>query len=80
MTDARVRCMDCGLDYEQYPLDVVLKKAQWLLIHPDDGGVLCANCIVGRAAKLPRVINLSVQITFAEDFDADPSLVEPRNP
>jgi hypothetical protein len=61
--------MDCGLDYGQYPLDVVLKKEQWLLIHPDDGGVLCANCIVERASRLQAVINLSVRITFARDFD-----------
>lgn len=61
--------MDCGLDYGQYPLDVVLSKEQWLLIHPDDGGVLCGNCIVARAAKLPSVINLTVRITFAADFN-----------
>jgi hypothetical protein len=67
---AALCCMDCALDYEHdFPLDVVLTKEQWLLIHPADGGVLCANCIVKRASKLPHVINLSARITFASDFD-----------
>ena len=72
-----VRCMDCGLDYEHdFPLDVVLTKEQWLLIHPQDGGVLCGNCIVKRAAKLPHVINLTATIKFASDFD---DVAEPSN-
>lgn len=50
-----VRCLDCGLRYEDFPLDVVLPRGQWLLIHPADDGVLCARCIVVRAAKLPGV-------------------------
>ena len=64
-----ISCMDCGLDYTQYPMDVVLKREQWLLIHPEDGGCLCANCIVARASKLPGVINLTARITFGSDFD-----------
>jgi len=46
-------CLDCGLPYEQFPLDVLLPRAQWLLIHPTDHGLLCAACIVKRAAALP---------------------------
>lgn len=45
-------CMDCGLDYDKFPLDVILPRSQWLEIHPADGGLLCAQCIVGRAAKI----------------------------
>ena len=33
-------CLDCGLDYyRDFPLDVLLPRAQWLLIHPADHGV-----------------------------------------
>lgn len=70
MTDKTtpVSCLDCGADYAAVPMDVVLSKAQWLLLNPDDGGVLCPSCLVARAAKLPGAINLTARITFAEDF------------
>ena len=60
-------CLDCGLPYAAFPLDTVLSDAQWRLIHPDDGGVLCAGCIVTRAARLPGVIVVSARIIFAAD-------------
>lgn len=47
-----LRCMDCGMLYSEFGLDTVLPNAQWMAIHSADGGVLCANCIVKRAAKL----------------------------
>jgi len=48
-----LRCMDCGKPYADFPLDVVLPRGQWLAIHPDENGVLCAACIVERAARVP---------------------------
>jgi hypothetical protein len=63
-----VKCLDCGTDYAAtMALDLALPRAQWLLIHPSDGGVLCANCMLGRAARLPGVINVTGLITFAAD-------------
>ncbi len=48
-----VKCLDCGLPYEELGLDLVLPDEQWLLIHPEGlHGILCANCIVKRAEKL----------------------------
>jgi hypothetical protein len=49
-------CMDCGLPYSEFPLDVILPRPQWLEIHPDEHGLLCAHCIVKRAALVPGVI------------------------
>src|SRR3990167_10209957 len=46
-------CLDCGLAYEDFPLDVVLPRGQWLMINPSEHGVLCAACIVKRAATIP---------------------------
>lgn len=43
-------CLDCGLPYEQFLIDVLLPRSQWLIIHPDEHGVLCARCIVRRVA------------------------------
>jgi hypothetical protein len=40
------------------------------MIHPDDGGVLCPNCMVERASKLPHVINITGRIMFAKNFDS----------
>jgi hypothetical protein len=48
-------CLDCGLPYVQFPLDVILPRPQWLEIHSEDNGLLCASCIVARAAKVPGV-------------------------
>lgn len=49
-------CLDCGLPYAAFPLDVNLPRAQWLAIHPEgEDGLLCAACIVARAATLPGV-------------------------
>jgi hypothetical protein len=58
-------CLDCGLPYSQFPLDVVLPRAQWLAIHPDEHGVLCAGCIVKRAATVAgaTVVHAVIEIT-----------------
>lgn len=44
-------CLDCGLPYSDFPLDLLLPRSQWLEIHPEDGGLLCAACIVRRIAE-----------------------------
>ena len=62
-----VKCMDCGKPYADFGLDTTLPDEQWLRIHPDDGGVLCANCIVERASKLPHVIAIRAVIEFTEE-------------
>lgn len=51
----RVKCLDCGLPYADFPIDVVLPDEQWRAItgRTDGGGILCAGCIVARGARLP---------------------------
>ncbi len=51
-----VVCMDCGMSYLDFGVDVVLSDEQWALVSGrDDGsGILCAACIVKRAAKLEQ--------------------------
>lgn len=63
--DNRLTCMDCSAVYEEFPLDTTLPDEQWRRIHPRDGGVLCASCIVKRAAKLPNVVAVRAVIEFA---------------
>jgi hypothetical protein len=58
-------CLDCGLPYEQFPIDVILPRAQWLEIHPDEHGLLCAACIVTRAAKVSRATACHLIIEIA---------------
>ena len=50
------------------PLDCVLTISQWEMICPE-GGVLCAACIVRRAAKLPRIVNVCARLIFRDDYD-----------
>lgn len=59
------RCLDCGLPYSEFPLDVILPRSQWLDIHPNENGLLCAACIVKRCAKIPgaTVVRAIVEIT-----------------
>lgn len=50
-------CIDCGLLYDEFPIDTTLPDNQWLMIHPEGrGGLLCANCIVKRASRLLGII------------------------
>lgn len=59
-------CLDCGKDYEEFPLDTVLPNDQWAMINPALGGVLCANCMVERASKIKGVI--VARIVFEDSY------------
>lgn len=67
-TDNQVGCLDCGRPYP-HGLDFVLTFAQWKMINPDEGGVLCPSCMVNRAAKLPGVISVYGCIILGKDLD-----------
>ena len=51
-------CEDCGYPYGSHDwLDVIIPNEQWSLItgrysSDKEGGILCAGCIVKRAARL----------------------------
>lgn len=62
-------CLDCGLPYSEFFLDVTLPDGQWAMVHPDVNGLLCANCIVRRAAGLPGVIAIRATIDFGGASD-----------
>lgn len=47
---SKVKCKDCGIEYQTLGLDLVLPDQQWKVICPEDG-ILCANCICKRAAQ-----------------------------
>ena len=52
----KVYCEDCGKSYSSFPLDVVIPDEQWRAIgFQDEGGILCAACIVNRGARLTGV-------------------------
>jgi hypothetical protein len=59
-----VRCIDCGLPYVEFPLDVSLPPEQWSAIHPQLNGVLCAQCIAHRAARIVGVTLLRMSMEF----------------
>uniref|UniRef100_A0A6H1ZHP6 Uncharacterized protein n=2 Tax=viral metagenome TaxID=1070528 RepID=A0A6H1ZHP6_9ZZZZ len=61
-----LKCEDCVLPYKDFPLDTTIPNGQWLDIHPerDGGGVLCANCMIKRASKLPGVIAARMVFEF----------------
>lgn len=49
----RVCCEDCGLEYNEDWLDIILSTEQRVLIsgNTDGSGILCVSCIIKRAAK-----------------------------
>jgi hypothetical protein len=47
----KIGCMDCKMPYSKFPFDLLFPRAQWLLINPQDVGLLCANCMLKRARK-----------------------------
>lgn len=59
-------CMDCETAYSAFPLDTTLPDEQWRLIHDSEGGVLCASCIVRRAARLPGIVAVRARLEFAK--------------
>lgn len=61
----KAACLDCGRAYEEFGLDILLPRWQWLLIHPAEGGLLCANCIVARSSKVPGAVALHAVIGIA---------------
>ena len=64
-TLSKAKCLDCGKPYEDFGLDLTLPDEQWLLIHPEGfNGLLCANCVVWRASKLPTAIVVRATIEF----------------
>lgn len=66
----QARCLDCGMPYNNVmKLDLVLPRVQWLEVHPGDGGVLCANCIVKRASKMPGALSVSATIVFCPVYE-----------
>lgn len=59
-------CLDCGLLYRNFALDATLPDDQWRMIHDSDGGILCANCIIERAVKLPGAVAIRMRIEFSQ--------------
>ena len=45
------KCIDCGIEYKDLGVDVVLPDQQWKYICPENG-ILCANCISKRASNI----------------------------
>jgi hypothetical protein len=72
----KAECLDCGLDYALFHLDLLLPRWQWLVIHPADGGLLCAMCMVRRAALIPGAVAVHAVIGImppSEDDGGDSS-------
>ena len=66
------RCLGCGKPYSGFGMDVVLPRSQWCAIHPDEDGLLCAQCIVDRvheriagATVIHAIVEVSPHATIA---------------
>jgi hypothetical protein len=70
-------CLDCGRDYAQFGMDILLQRTQWLEIHPAENGLLCAQCIVNRSAKLPGTLALHLFIEVVPHRAAPGATVPP---
>lgn len=62
-------CLDCQKPYDDFKLDTLFSREDWLKIHPKEHGLLCANCIVKRASLLPRIVAVRARLQFADEFD-----------
>lgn len=68
MKELKAKCLDCDKPYEDFGLDMTLPDHQWLMIRPEKDGLLCANCIVKRASKLPKAIAVRAVIDMPVEF------------
>ena len=67
----KTHCYDCLTPYP-FPLDTVLPDDLWTRISPtgDEGGLLCANCIVARLARLePAPIVVKMTPVWVEEYE-----------
>lgn len=46
----KAECLDCGLKYSDFGIDLVLPDQQWSIICPE-GTLLCGTCICRRISK-----------------------------
>lgn len=60
-------CLDCGIPYKSFGVDVTLPDDQWQLIHPDKDGLLCGTCIARRAQKLDCVVALRAKLELRNE-------------
>jgi hypothetical protein len=76
-----LRCYDCGAPYSTFGLDTTIPDEQWARLFPGDnseavrcqkgGGILCASCMVKRAARLPGAVAVRAVIdSSGGDVDA----------
>ncbi|MGX8701535.1 hypothetical protein [Caproiciproducens sp.] len=64
----KAKCYDCGMPYGGTNwVDLTLPNDQWDLVFPEHEGLLCANCIVKRAAKL-GAISIEAKLKLPEDY------------
>lgn len=64
-----VRCYDCGKPYGgEGWIDTVLPDEQWNIIFPEKYGLLCANCIIQRAAKMEDIVIAKMTLIFSKDY------------
>jgi len=66
MKKKELTCMDCSRKYKDFGFDVLLLDWQWILVNPDENGVLCANCILDRMAKLNKTFRRKNRFTLAK--------------
>jgi len=50
MQQVVVACEDCGLLYQDFPMDVTIPNEQWAVLtgYRDGEGILCGACIIQR--------------------------------
>ena len=63
------KCMDCGLDYSEFGVDFTFPHEEWTQINPEENGILCANCMIIRASKLPGIIAVRGYMEFANKYE-----------
>lgn len=51
-------CEDCGLLYQDFPMDITIPDSQWIELtgYVNKEGILCGWCIIKRAANLNKYV------------------------
>ncbi len=61
--DKEMTCEDCGLLYQDFPMDVTIPNDQWIELtgYTDGEGILCGACIIQRGTKKYIVARLKFE-------------------
>lgn len=66
------KCEDCGLDYEEFGVDITFSHDEWGVISEGGNSLLCGTCIARRVAKIRGTVAIRARIDYVRQVCGHP--------